>query len=63
MDREKMLQDKEVIEEIDRHKWLQSEMMGYDIGFEVAANDWFDHYASAWIDHHQTKNGKLKPKK
>ncbi len=52
MDREKLFQDKEVLEEINRHKWLRSEMVGYDIGFDVAAKDWFENYASAWIAHH-----------
>ncbi len=66
MDREKLLQDKEVIEEINRHKWLQSELVGYDIGFDAAANDWFEHYASAWVEYHMPKNGKdtkTKPRK
>ncbi len=63
MDREKLLQIKEVVEEINRHKWLQSEMAGYDVGFEKAADDWFQKYAAAWIKHHMPnccskKNGK-----
>ncbi len=52
MDREKLLQEKEVVEEINRHKWLRSELVGYDIGFEEAANDWFKNYAAAWVAHH-----------
>ncbi|MFH0753728.1 MAG: DUF4032 domain-containing protein [Candidatus Omnitrophota bacterium] len=63
MDHEKLLQDKEVVEEINRHKWLQSEMVGHDVGFESAASDWFQHYASAWIAHHNKDNNKSKPKK
>ena len=63
MDREKLLQNKEVVEEINRHKWMQSEMVGYDIGFEAAANDWFEHYAAAWVAHHCKDNGKSKGKK
>ena len=60
MDREKLLQDKEVVEEINRHKWLKSEMAGYDIGFEAAAEDWFQNYACAWITHHNKDKGKCK---
>ncbi len=58
IDREKLLQIKEVVEEINRHKWLQSEMVGYDIGFNKAADDWFQKFATAWVAHHLPKNGK-----
>jgi hypothetical protein len=57
IDREKLLQLKEVVEEINRHKWLQSEMAGYDIGFDKAADDWFKNYATAWLTHHMPKAG------
>ena len=36
MDAKKLLRNKKVIEEINRHKWLESEITGYDIGFEAA---------------------------
>ncbi len=55
IDREKLLQVKEVVEEINRHKWLQSEMVGYDVGFDKAADDWFKNYATAWVAHHMPK--------
>ena len=55
IDREKLLQLKEVVEEINRHKWLQSEMVGYDIGFDKASDDWFQKYASAWVAYHCPK--------
>ena len=58
IDREKLLQMKEVVEEINRHKWLQSEMVGFDVGFDKAADDWFDQYAAAWVAYHLPKNGK-----
>ncbi len=35
-------------EEILRHKWLQSEQAGYDIGFEKALLDWIVKYRSDW---------------
>lgn len=37
-------------EEILRHKWLESEKAGHDIGFEKALLDWILKYRSAW--HH-----------
>ena len=57
IEREKLLQIKEVVEEINRHKWLQSEMVGYDVGFNKAADDWFQKFATAWVAHHGPKNG------
>lgn len=60
IDREKLLQDKKVVEEINRHKWLESEMAGHDIGFDQAADDWFKNYAPSWVTYHNNgkKNGK-----
>ncbi len=44
----KLLQDERVKEEIDRHKWIESEKAGYDIGFDKAAEDWISRYADEW---------------
>lgn len=52
LDREKLLQIKEVVEEVNRHKWIQSEMAGFDIGFNKAADDWFQKHATAWVAFH-----------
>lgn len=35
-------------EEILRHKWLESERLGYDIGFERALLDWIRKHRDAW---------------
>src|SRR5256712_13852579 len=35
-------------EEILRHKWIESEKAGHDIGFEKALLDWIVKYRSAW---------------
>jgi hypothetical protein len=35
-------------DEILRHKWIESEKAGYDIGFERALVDWVLKYRSAW---------------
>jgi hypothetical protein len=35
-------------EEILKHKWLESEKAGYDIGFERALTDWIVNYRSKW---------------
>ena len=44
-------------EEILRHKWIESEKAGYDIGFERALLDWIVKYRSAWRERRQ-KQGK-----
>jgi hypothetical protein len=35
-------------EQILRHKWLESEKAGYDIGFERALLDWIVKHRSEW---------------
>jgi len=35
-------------EEILRHKWLESEKAGFDIGFERALLDWIRNHRDAW---------------
>lgn len=62
MDREKLLQVKEVVEEVNRHKWIQSEMAGFDIGFDKAADDWFQKHAAAWVAFHNLQPVAKAPK-
>jgi len=54
IDPKKLLRNKRVIEEIGRHKWLESEIAGYDIGFEAAAEDWLKNHAAAWVAYHMS---------
>ncbi len=35
-------------EEILRYKWLESERLGYDIGFERALLDWIRKHRDGW---------------
>jgi hypothetical protein len=35
-------------EEILRHKWIESEKVGHDIGFETALTDWIIKHRSKW---------------
>jgi hypothetical protein len=35
-------------EEILRHKWIESEKAGHDIGFERALLDWIVKYRAGW---------------
>lgn len=38
-------------EEILKHKWIESEKLGRDIGFEKALVDWVSRYRTAWRRH------------
>ena len=51
-DRKKLLENKEVIEEIKRHLWIESEKAGRDIGWDKAAEDWLNKYSEAWMKYH-----------
>jgi len=42
-------------EEIMKHKWIESEKAGLDIGFEKALLDWIQNYRKKWIQE-QEKN-------
>ena len=55
IDLDKLLQRKEVIEEINRHLWLESEKAGENIGFDEAAKDWFNRFSAAWMKYHLSK--------
>jgi hypothetical protein len=41
-------------EEILRHKWLESEKAGCDIGFERALIDWTRHHRARWRELRRT---------
>jgi len=41
--------------EILRHKWIESEKAGYDIGFERALLDWVAKHRSAWRESRQRR--------
>ena len=35
-------------DEILRHKWIESEKAGFDIGFDAALIDWVTNYRTGW---------------
>ncbi len=51
----KLLSNKKVVEEIDRHRWIESEKAGHDVGFERASVDWLERFSQAWMDYHMPK--------
>lgn len=44
-------------EEILRHKWLESERLGYDIGFERALLDWIRKHRDSWRAARRSQGG------
>jgi len=38
-------------EEIKKHKWIESEKAGRDIGWERAAREWMQNYFPQWKQH------------
>ena len=44
-------------EEIMKHKWIESEKVGHDIGFEHALTDWIVKYRSKWRKSRQPAAG------
>ena len=42
-------------QEILRHKWLESEKAGTDIGFEQALTDWMVNHRSQWRKRRQAE--------
>ena len=51
----KLLKDKRVVDEINRHLWIESEKVGRDRGFEWAKEDWLKNFSKAWVDYHMPK--------
>jgi hypothetical protein len=37
--------------EIFKHKWIESEKAGQDIGFEKALTDWVTKHRIGWVTH------------
>ena len=48
-------------EEILKHKWIESEKAGYDIGFERALTDWIVKYRSKWRKARQAQQTQTSP--
>ena len=47
-----LLKNKKVIEEINRHLWIESQKAGYSIGIERATDEWLRLYAEGWMKYH-----------
>jgi hypothetical protein len=54
----KLLDDKRVIDEVERYKWIESERVGKDIGRERAALEWIRAYGHIWLKIHKPQEYK-----
>jgi len=50
-----LLKDKRVIEEINKHLWIESQKVGYSIGVERATDEWLRLYAAGWMKYHEPR--------
>lgn len=41
----------ELKNEIEKHKWIESEKKGNDIGFEKALVEWVTKHRNGWVTH------------
>jgi len=49
---EELLKDDRAQQEINRHRWIESEKVGTDIGFDKAASDWLTRFSDGWLQYH-----------
>ena len=54
-----LLKDKDILEEINKHKWIESEKTGRDIGFEQACRDWISTYSQKYLAERPNKSAIL----
>ena len=66
-DLRELLKDKKVVEEINKHLWIESQKAGYSIGIERATDEWLKLYAEGWMKYNRpgeyAKRRKKKTKK
>jgi hypothetical protein len=68
-DLRELLKDKRVMDEINKHLWIESQKAGYSIGLERATDEWLKLYSEGWMKYHmperyaKMKAGKVEEKK
>jgi hypothetical protein len=51
-DLRELLKNKDVMDEIHKHLWIESQKAGYSIGIERATDEWLRLYAIGWMKYH-----------
>ncbi|MFA6378514.1 MAG: hypothetical protein WCX16_01875 [Candidatus Omnitrophota bacterium] len=54
-DLRELLKDKRVMEEINKHLWIESQKAGYSIGLERATDEWLKLYSEGWMKYHMAE--------
>ena len=54
-----LLKDTDILNEINKYKWLESEKAGSDIGFERASREWITTYSKKYLAQHPGKSAVL----
>jgi len=54
-----LVKDNDILNEINRYKWLESEKAGTDIGFERASREWINTYSTKYLTQHPGKSALL----
>ena len=54
-----LLQDKDILSEINKYKWYESEKAREDIGFEKASREWINRYSKQYLASHPNKTALL----
>ena len=62
-DLRELLQDKRVVEEINKHLWIESQKAGYSIGIERATDEWLRLYAEGWLKYNRPNEYAQRKKK
>ena len=54
-----LLKDKDILNEVNKHKWIESEKAGRDIGFEHASYDWISTHSQKYLAKRPNKSAIL----
>ena len=54
-----LIKDKDILNEINRYKWVESEKAGSDIGFERATREWINVHSKQYLSQHPGKSAVL----
>ncbi len=50
---DELLKDQRVVEEVNKHLWIESQKAGYSIGIERATDEWLRLHAEDWFKYNQ----------
>jgi hypothetical protein len=60
---QELLKDERVVQEINRHRWIESEKANTDVGFETASTDWLNRFSDEWLKQNKVQKIAAAPKR